>query len=146
MFSDNYGEPVARDPIFRRAQRLVALDFSAKGADIMARNPAVMRFTGRDSGILVLVKLVQMQMTGGHSEKRLPYSDIGSRFGVSRTHMRDLLEVAAEHGDVSPLRPRGDASSNFSRPSCKPSTASSPTPCQGTICSTSFARERMARE
>jgi hypothetical protein len=75
--------------------------FFRKGADIMARNPAVIRFMGRDSGILVLIKLIQMQMSAGDSEKGLSYTDIGVRFGISRTHVRGLLEEAAQHGDVS---------------------------------------------
>jgi hypothetical protein len=101
LFPGSYAEPIARDPLFQRAQRLVALDFSAKGAEIMARNPAVIRFMGRDSGILVLIKLIQMQMSAGDSEKGLSYTDIGVRFGISRTHVRGLLEEAAQHGDVS---------------------------------------------
>jgi hypothetical protein len=101
LFPDSYAEPVARDPLFQRAQRLVALEFTAKGADIMARNPAVMRFMGRDSGILVLIKLIQMEMSTGDSKQGLSYSDIGVRFGISRTHVRGLLEEAAQHGDVS---------------------------------------------
>jgi len=100
MFPDpGYGEPMARDPAFQRAQRLVALDFSAKGADIMARNPAVMRFMGRDSGILVLIKLIQMSDVD--DAKGLSYSEIGALFGISRTHVRALLEDAEQHGDVS---------------------------------------------
>jgi DNA-binding MarR family transcriptional regulator len=102
MFPDGYSEAIARDVAFQRAQRLVAADFSAKGAEIMANNPAVMRFMHRDSGILVLIKLIQMtkgSSTGGG--KGLTYSDIGARFGVSRTHVRGLLEEAAQHGDVS---------------------------------------------
>jgi hypothetical protein len=94
-----YGEPMARDPAFQRAQRLIALDFSAKGAEIMASNPAVMRFMSRDAGVLVLIKLVQM--SAGDSPQGLSYSDLGTRFGVSRTHVRALLEDAAQHGDVS---------------------------------------------
>jgi len=102
MFPDpGYGEPMAQDATFQRAQRLVALDFSGKGAEIMANNPAVMRFMGRDSGILVLIKLIQMQMSAGDREEDLSYSDIGVRFGISRTHVRGLLEEAAQHGDVS---------------------------------------------
>jgi hypothetical protein len=102
MFPDpGYREPMAQDAAFQRAQRLVALDFSGKGAEIMANNPVVMRFMGRDSGILVLIKLIQMRMSAGDGEKGLSYSDIGARFGVSRTHVRALLEDAAEHGDVS---------------------------------------------
>jgi hypothetical protein len=92
---------MAQDATFQRAQRLVALDFSGKGAEIMANNPAVMRFMGRDSGILVLLKLIQMQMSAGNGEKGLSYSDIGVRFGISRTHVRALLEDAAQHNDVS---------------------------------------------
>ena len=99
MFPDSYAEPLRRDPAFQRAQRLVALDFSAKGAQIMASNPAVMRFMNRDAGVLVLIKLIQMSAAG--SAKGLSYSDIGARFGVSRTHVRTLLEDAAQHGDVS---------------------------------------------
>lgn len=99
MFPDSYSEPVARDGTFQSAQRLVALDFSAKGADIMARNPAVMRFMGRDAGVMVLIKLIQMSATD--DGEGLSYSDIGARFGISRTHVRTLLEDAAQHGDVS---------------------------------------------
>jgi DNA-binding MarR family transcriptional regulator len=100
MFPDpGYPEPMARDPAFQRAQRLIAADFSAEGAKILAGNPAVMRFMNRDAGVLVLIKLIQMSAAG--SAKGLSYSDIGARFGVSRTHVRTLLEDAAQHGDVS---------------------------------------------
>jgi hypothetical protein len=101
LYPDDYAEPIARDPRFQRSQRLVALAFSAEGAAIMARHPAVMRFMGRDSGILVLIKLIQMQMSADDSESGLSYTDIGARFGISRTHVRALLEDAAQHGDVS---------------------------------------------
>jgi hypothetical protein len=100
MFPDpGYSEPVARDPGFQRAQRLVAADFSAEGAQILASNPAVMRFMNRDAGVLVLIKLIQMTAAGNATG--LSYADIGARFGVSRTHVRTLLEEAAQHGDVS---------------------------------------------
>jgi DNA-binding MarR family transcriptional regulator len=100
MFPDpGYPEPMTQDPAFQRAQRLVAADFSAKGAEIMAGNPAVMRFMNRDAGMLVLIKLVQMSTESG--AQGLSYTDIGARFGVSRTHVRTLLEDVAQHGDVS---------------------------------------------
>jgi hypothetical protein len=60
------------------------------------------RFTTRlliEAGVLVLIKLIQMSTAGGG--KGLSYSDLGVRFGVSRTHVRLLLEDAAQHGDVS---------------------------------------------
>ena len=100
MFPDpGYPEPMAQDPAFQRAQRLIAGDFSAKGAEIMDGNPAVMRFMNRDAGVLVLIKLIQMSTESG--AQGLSYTDIGARFGVSRTHVRRLLEDAAQHGDVS---------------------------------------------
>jgi hypothetical protein len=105
MFPDSYSEPIARDPAFQRAQRLVALDFAPKTTQIMASNPAVMRFMHRDSGILVLIKLIQM--SAGDVAKGLSYTDIGARFGISRTHVRGLLDDAAQHGDMS-LSGRGE--------------------------------------
>ncbi len=100
MFPEpGYPEPIARDAAFQRVHRLVTLEFSAKGAEIMAENPTVMRFMNRDSGVLVLIKLIQMYVAG--DGKGLSYRDIGTRFGVSRTHVRLLLEDAAQHGDVT---------------------------------------------
>jgi DNA-binding MarR family transcriptional regulator len=102
MFPERgYGEPMRRDIVFQRAQRLVALDFSAQGAQIMASHPAVMRFMSRDAGMLVLIKLVQMRLSAKDGAKGLTYAEIGKRFGVSRAHVRALLEDAAQHGDVT---------------------------------------------
>jgi hypothetical protein len=42
MFPDGYAEPIARDPAFQRAQRLVALEFAPKSTQMMASVPAVM--------------------------------------------------------------------------------------------------------
>jgi len=99
MFPDSYPEPIARDPAFQRAQRLVALEFSAHGANVIASNPVVMRFMHRDAGILVLMRLIQI--SAGDGAKGVSYTEIGVRFGISRTHVRGLLEDAAQHGDVS---------------------------------------------
>jgi hypothetical protein len=80
MFPDpGYPEPMARDPAFQRAQRLIAADFSAEGAKLMA-SQAVMRFMNRDAGVLVLIKLIQMSTAGGG--KGLSYSDIGARYAL----------------------------------------------------------------
>lgn len=105
MFPDSYGEPIARDPAFQRVRRMVALEFAAKSTQIMASNPLVMRFMHRDAGFLVLIKLIQM--SAGDVAKGVSYTDIGGWFGISRTHMRGLLEEATQHGDVS-LSGRGE--------------------------------------
>jgi DNA-binding IclR family transcriptional regulator len=80
----------------------VALGFSAHGSQIMAGNPDIMLFMNRDAGMTILTKLVQMFDTaGGNAIEKLSYTDIGARFGVSRTHVRTLLHDAEQAGLVS---------------------------------------------
>jgi hypothetical protein len=100
MFPDpGYRQAVKRDPAFQRAHRAIALGFSAEGAKLMARHAAMMRYLGRDAGMMILFKLVQMTAAAGAIEE-LSYTDLGARFGVSRTHVRTLLEDAERNGDL----------------------------------------------
>src|ERR1700722_4892861 len=94
-----YAQPVERDPAFQLAQRAVTLGFSAQGAELMARNPAMMRYMSRDAGSVILIKLIHLTAAGGAIEE-LSYTELGVRFGVSRTHVRMVLEDAERHGDL----------------------------------------------
>ena len=101
MFPEpGYAPVIERDDAFQRYHRVVALGFSGHGMDIMASNQAMMLFLSRDAGTMILVKLVQMASTT-HDAEGLSYADIGARFGVSRTHVRTLLQDAERNGDVS---------------------------------------------
>jgi hypothetical protein len=102
LFPDpGYRQPMQRDPSFQRAQRSVALGFSALGAQIMAHNPAMMVFLNRDAGVMILIKLIQMTGAGGGTAPEgLSHGDIGARFGVSRTHVRAILLDAERLGLV----------------------------------------------
>jgi hypothetical protein len=101
MFPDpGYAPATERDPSFQRAQRLVALGFSELGAQILASNPAMMLFMNRDAGVMILIKLVQMATAGDNAVAGLSYTDIGARFGVSRTHVRTILQDAELAGLV----------------------------------------------
>jgi hypothetical protein len=101
MFPEpGYGPVIERDDALQRRHRVVALGFSGRGMEIMAGNPAMLLFLSRDAGAMILVKLVQMASTARDAEG-LSYADIGGRFGVSRTHVRTLLQDAERNGDVS---------------------------------------------
>ena len=102
MFPDpGYSEVIERDPAFQRTQRLVALGFAAHGSSILAGNPDIMLFMNRDAGMTILTKLVQMLYAAdGNEVEKLSYSDIGARFGVSRTHVRSILQDAEQAGLV----------------------------------------------
>lgn len=90
------------------AQRLIALSFSAHGAQIMASNPVVMQFMGREAGVMVLMKLMQLAgPQGGGARGEISYSDIGKRVGVSRTQVGKLLQEAERGGLVRLTREGG---------------------------------------
>jgi DNA-binding MarR family transcriptional regulator len=98
MFPDpGYALIMERDPAFQLKQRLVSRDLFALGAKIIAQNPIVMLFQGRDAGIMILIKMIGLAgQKGGNGPFEISYADLGSRFGVSRTHVRKLLEEAQE--------------------------------------------------
>jgi DNA-binding MarR family transcriptional regulator len=90
-----YAPVMTRDPAFQLKQRLVSRDLFALGAKILASNPVMMLFQGRDAGVMILIKLIQTHGRQGGPLK-VSYSDLGGRFGVSRTHVRKLLIEAEE--------------------------------------------------
>jgi DNA-binding FadR family transcriptional regulator len=50
---------------------------------------------------MILIKMIQRaKIEGGAEPLKVSYSDLGGRFGVSRTHVRNLLEAAEKMGLV----------------------------------------------
>jgi hypothetical protein len=106
LFPDpGYEQIMTRDPAFQLKQRLVSRDLFALGAKILASNPIMMLFQGRDAGVMILIKMIDLAKVqgsaqggaqGGAVPLEVSYSDLGGRFGVSRTHVRKLLEAAEE--------------------------------------------------
>jgi hypothetical protein len=96
-----YGPMIERDRSFQMAQRSVSMDFFGRGANILASNPGIMLFLGRDAGVMILIKLIQMAHAVNEDfHEDLSYADIGRRFGVSRTHVRKVLLDAERAGFV----------------------------------------------
>lgn len=94
-----YAKIMRRDPAFHVAHRLITADFLTLGAQIMADNPIVMQFMNRDGGIMILMKLIQLcDLDSLSAPQGISYSEIGARFGVSRTQVRNVLEEAERAG------------------------------------------------
>lgn len=97
-----------RDPAFRLTQRRVSVDLLARGGRIMSGEPLLMPFLGRDAGAMILLKLMErVGPTGEATPLELSFSNIGSRIGVSRTHVRNLVREVEQQGLVRLTR--GDA-------------------------------------
>lgn len=100
MFPDpGYPLPLARDPHFQKAQRTVGLSLHDRSVRTLASNPAAMLLFARDAGAMVLIKLVQLAREGdGQTATPLSFADFATRFGTSRTHVRDMLQDAERAG------------------------------------------------
>jgi DNA-binding MarR family transcriptional regulator len=96
LFPDpGYGLIMTRDPAFQLRERLVSTELFASSAQILAGNPVILLFLGRAAGIMILIKMIAMNQQGpGAEPMKISYTDLGGRFGVSATHVRNLLEEA----------------------------------------------------
>lgn len=102
LFPDpGYTPIIEGDQSVQFAQRMVSMDFFGQGAHILSSNPGIMLFLGRDAGVMILIKLIQLaDVAGRDAIEGVSYADIGERFGVSRTHVRDVLLDAERAGFV----------------------------------------------
>jgi len=101
-----YAPIMQRDPAFQLAQRMVAASLFAQAGKLMARHPLIFRFMRREGGIMILIKLIELAGPGD-TTREVSYSDIGTRFGVSRTHVRKLMQEAEKAGLVEVTRRGG---------------------------------------
>jgi DNA-binding MarR family transcriptional regulator len=96
-----YELPVGRDPAYRKAHRAIGSQMARHGAKIMDMSSEVMLFMSRDAGIMILFKLMERAFEEtGAGASQLALSDIGDRFGVTRTHVRKVLKDAEDAGLV----------------------------------------------
>lgn len=99
--SPGYRPIMSRDRVFQKHHRLVSRSLFPLAGQIMARNPTMMQFMTREAGMMIVIKLLQLAGPDGDLTQAISYSDIGARFGVSRTQVRKLLQDAEENGLVT---------------------------------------------
>jgi DNA-binding MarR family transcriptional regulator len=103
----DYGPVLRRDPEFHARYRRQRVAFMALGAKLMVAVPDMTLFLQHAGGYMVIAALLQAALAspdGTHAA--VPYGDLGERFGISRTHVRQLL-VAAEDAGLVKLHARG---------------------------------------
>jgi hypothetical protein len=107
-----YPEPgyrpiMQRDRAFQRTHRQISVSMFPHAAQLLARNPMMVQFMVREAGMMILIKLLQLAGPGAETTTQITYSDIGARFGVSRTQVRKVLEEAEQQALVRLTRGRG---------------------------------------
>jgi hypothetical protein len=103
----DYGGVMRGDPTFHDICLRTSAAFLPLAAKVMLSVPDMMLFLDRAAGYPVLAALLQAAMAEPDSRHAaVPYADVGERFGVSRTHVRELLVAAEERGLVK-LHARG---------------------------------------
>jgi hypothetical protein len=101
----DYSPIMRRDPDFQKVLRRASIPFVPLGAKMLTRMPAMLLFFNHAAGAMVIAALMQAALNDP-DHPAVPYSDVGDRFGVSRTHVRQLLVAAEEAGFVK-LHARG---------------------------------------
>lgn len=92
---DTYALPLSGDLAFHKAMRGAwVATLEPMATEIFIGNPPILRFYAASAGMLVLMKLVRLQDGSPDGWIAVDYADLGRRFGVSRTHVRTLLQAA----------------------------------------------------
>ncbi|HZD91604.1 MAG TPA: hypothetical protein VE224_15995, partial [Pseudolabrys sp.] len=97
---DDYAPIMRQDPAYQAANRRSAIPFLPFSGKLLALAPDLLLFFDRAAGHMISATLLQAAMAAPDRHAALPYADAGERFGVSRTHVRELLLAAQEIGLV----------------------------------------------
>ncbi len=98
-FAD-YAPAMRQDPAYQVAQRRTSIAFLPFSGKLLAMAPELMLFFNHAAGHVVSAALIQAAMGADDLHAAVPYGDVGERFGVSRTHIRKIVEEAQSAGLV----------------------------------------------
>lgn len=101
---------MARDRDMQKACRIFSVGEFGRAFQTLMKHPEMMGFFQRDSGYLVLLAFLQSALASSAGlVSTVPYKDIAERFGVSRAHVRNMVEDAEAAGLMRTLEPGGAA-------------------------------------
>lgn len=90
------------------AQRKAAIAIFPWSARILSQNPDIMHFFSRPCALHIVFKFLEIGATGPDNPVReVTFAELGQRFGMSRSHVRNVLRDAEGAGLVARSGPRG---------------------------------------
>lgn len=98
--ANDYAALTRGDVAVYLAYRRAGLELMPISARSMPLAGVMLRFFFRASGFMVIAALLQAALRAGDAAAPLPFAPVGERFGVSRTHVRQIVETAVDAGLV----------------------------------------------
>ncbi|MDQ0393436.1 hypothetical protein [Labrys monachus] len=103
----DYRAIMHHDPQFHALYRRISIGVLPLAASLLLSLPDTLLFFNHAAGAVVQAELLRTaMMMSAYPDAAVPYADVGRRFGVSPTHVRQLL-IAAEAADLVRLHTRG---------------------------------------
>lgn len=103
----DYQPIMSHDRHFHSLYRRISVRFMPLGASLLLSLSDTMLFFNHAAGAVLQAALLHTAMTGpDYPDAAIPFTHIGERLGVSRTHVRQLL-TAAEKAGLVKLHTRG---------------------------------------
>jgi hypothetical protein len=96
----DYSPVLARDPAFHVLHCGLCFPFGPVSARLMMTLPDTMLFFNHAAGPLIQNAALKAAMDAGDPNAEVPYIEAADRFGVSRTHVRNLMRDAEAAGLV----------------------------------------------
>ncbi|WP_461314175.1 hypothetical protein [Bradyrhizobium embrapense] len=96
----DYSPVLSRNQAFNATHCRVGLPFFPVSVRLMMTLPDTMLFFSHAAGPLIQNAVLKAAMDVGDPAAAIPYMDVADRFGVSRTHIRNLMNLAQAAGLV----------------------------------------------
>lgn len=96
----DYGPVLSRDRLFHLLFCKESFPLHPVGARLMMTLPDTLLFFAHAAGPLIQNAVLKAAMDAADPNAAIPYIDAADRFGVSRTHVRNLMEDAEKAGLV----------------------------------------------